>query len=114
MTVARSTAAREIQEYAAACRFASIKTFGAMCPLLHYCIVESSRLLYGCAWGLLVGDSLTGEMFYTLAIILRAELLDDGSKGVVKFIGCHGRLTLSFSRNDFLDTRATEFPSELC
>ena len=73
--------------------------------------------MFGLAW-CLAGDSLTGEMIDTLAIILRAELLDHGTGQIVSFVGCDGRLPFSFYRNDFLDTRTTEesggFPTEHC
>eukprot|EP00903_Cladosiphon_okamuranus_P017591 g16203.t1 len=67
---------------------------------------------------LFVGDSLTGQMIDTLAIILRAEFVDHLDPNIVKFVGCHGNLNFSWYRNDYLDARTTDetggFPTEHC
>lgn len=62
----------------------------------------------------LAGDSLTGQMIDTLAVILRAEILDYRDPNIIKFVGCHGTLKFSWYRNDFLDTRTTGFQSVNC
>ncbi|CAM9583244.1 unnamed protein product [Ectocarpus sp. 12 AP-2014] len=63
---------------------------------------------------LFAGDSLTGEMIDTLAAVVRATLVKHVPLTMDTYSACDGALTLSWYRNDYLDTRTDGFDTVHC
>lgn len=61
-----------------------------------------------------LGDSLTGEMIDTLRAVLRAKRVKHVHLKMDTYTACNGALTLSWYRNDFLDTRLDGFETPHC
>lgn len=61
-----------------------------------------------------LGDSLTGEMIDTLAAVVRATLVKHEHLAENTYLACDGALTLSWYRNDYLDTRTDGFDTAHC
>ncbi|CAM9571411.1 unnamed protein product [Ectocarpus sp. 8 AP-2014] len=72
------------------------------------------RVMEGRKGLLFAGDSLTGEMIDTLAAVLRATLVKHVHLTMDTYSACDGALTLSWYRNDFLDTRTDGFDTVHC
>ncbi|CAB1096144.1 unnamed protein product [Ectocarpus sp. CCAP 1310/34] len=72
------------------------------------------RVMEGRKGLLFAGDSLTGEMIDTLAAVLRATLVKHVPLTMDTYTACDGELTLSWYRNDFLDTRTDGFDTVHC
>ncbi|CBN79344.1 conserved unknown protein [Ectocarpus siliculosus] len=72
------------------------------------------RVMKGRKGLLFAGDSLTGEMIDTLRAVLRATRVKHVHLKMDTYTACDGELTLSWYRNDFLDTRLDGFDTPRC
>ncbi|CAN0116813.1 unnamed protein product [Scytosiphon promiscuus] len=75
------------------------------CRLAEVDMEGFCRVMEGRKGLLIVGDSLSNQMALALATILHADHIVDKPKEHHKWLACEGTVTLTFRRNDYLDTR---------